>query len=143
MLIESVDMSKKYGERNRAILETLYSCGLRVSELTYLKISNIYFKENYIKVIGKSDKERLAPIGKRALKYLKTYINNTRNNQDIKKGFEDTVFINNRGKQISRVMIFIIIKKLADKCGVKNISPHTFRHSFATHLVEGGANLRA
>jgi len=143
-LIESIDLSKKQGERNRAIIETLYSCGLRVSELTSLKISNIYFNEGYIKVIGKGDKERLAPIGGKALSYLTTYINEVRNHQTIKIGQEDFVFLNNRGAGLTRVMIFLIIQKLAEKSGLKKkISPHTFRHSFATHLIEGGADLRA
>jgi integrase/recombinase XerD len=143
-LISAVDLSNKQGERNRAILETLYSCGLRVSELTNLKLSNIYFNEGYLKVIGKGDKERLAPIGGRALKYLTTYINEVRNHQTIKKGQEDFVFLNNRGAGLTRVMIFLIIQKLAAEIGLKKkISPHTFRHSFATHLIEGGADLRA
>jgi len=143
-LISAVDLSNKQGERNRAILETLYSCGLRVSELTNLKLSNIYFNEGYLKVIGKGDKERLAPIGGRALKYLTTYINEVRNHQTIKKGQEDFVFLNNRGSGLTRVMIFLIIQKLATEIGLKKkISPHTFRHSFATHLIEGGADLRA
>ena len=143
-LISAVDLSNKQGERNRAILETLYySCGLRVSELTNLKL-NIYFNEGYLKVIGKGDKERLAPIGGRALKYLTTYINEVRNHQTIKKGQEDFVFLNNRGAGLTRVMIFLIIQKLATEIGLKKkISPHTFRHSFATHLIEGGADLRA
>ena len=143
-LISAVDLSNKQGERNQAILETLYSCGLRVSELTNLKLSNIYFNEGYLKVIGKGDKERLAPIGGRALKYLTTYINEVRNHQTIKKGQEDFVFLNNRGAGLTRVMIFLIIQKLAAEIGLKKkISPHTFRHSFATHLIEGGADLRA
>jgi len=143
-LISAVDLSNKQGERNRAILETLYSCGLRVSELTNLKLSNIYFNEGYLKVIGKGDKERLVPIGGRALKYLTTYINEVRNHQTIKKGQEDFVFLNNRGAGLTRVMIFLIIQKLAAEIGLKKkISPHTFRHSFATHLIEGGADLRA
>ena len=143
-LISAVDLSNKQGERNRAILETLYSCGLRVSELTNLKLSNIYFNEGYLKVIGKGDKERLAPIGGRALKYLTTYINEVRHHQTIKKGQEDFVFLNNRGAGLTRVMIFLIIQKLAAEIGLKKkISPHTFRHSFATHLIEGGADLRA
>ena len=143
-LISAVDLSNKQGERNRAILETLYSCGLRVSELTNLKISNIYFKEGYLKVIGKGNKERLAPIGGRALKYLTTYINEVRNHQAKKKGQEDFVFLNNRGSGLTRVMIFLIIQKLVAEIGLKKkISPHTFRHSFATHLIEGGADLRA
>ena len=143
-LIAGVDLSNKQGERNRAILETLYSCGLRVSELTNLQLSNINFKEGYLKVIGKGDKERLAPIGGRAIKYLIIYINEVRNHQEIKKGHEDFVFLNNRGAKLTRVMIFLIIQKLAEQIGLKKkISPHTFRHSFATHLIEGGADLRA
>ena len=143
-LIQAVDLSSPQGERNRAIIETLYSCGLRVSELINLQLSNINFKEGYVKVIGKGNKERLAPIGGRALKYLNIYINEIRNHQNIKKGHEDIVFLNNRGAKISRVMIFLIIQKLKDTIGLKKkISPHTFRHSFATHLIEGGANLRA
>jgi len=143
-IILAIDLSTKQGERNRAILETLYSCGLRVTELINLQLSNINFKEGYIKVIGKGNKERLAPIGGRALKYLSTYINQVRNHQVIKKGHDDFVFLNNRGAKITRVMIFIIIQKIVKKIGLrKKISPHTFRHSFATHLIEGGADLRA
>ena len=143
-LIAAVDLSTKQGERNRAIIETLYSCGLRVSELTNLQLSNIHFKEGYLKVIGKGDKERLAPIGGRAIKYLTLYINEVRNHQSIKKGHEDFVFLNNRGAKLTRVMIFLIIQKLTEEIGLKKkISPHTFRHSFATHLIEGGADLRA
>ena len=143
-LISAVDLSNKQGERNRAILETLYSCGFRVSELVNLQLSNIHFKEGYLKVTGKGDKERLAPIGGRAIKYLTIYINEVRNHQNIKKGNEDYVFLNNRGAKLTRVMIFIIIQKLTEKIGLKKkISPHTFRHSFATHLIEGGADLRA
>ena len=143
-LIAAVDLSTKQGERNRAIIETLYSCGLRVSELTGLQLSNIHFKEGYLKVIGKGDKERLAPIGGRAIKYLTLYINEVRNHQTIKKGHEDFVFLNNRGAKLTRVMIFLIIQKLTQRIGLKQkISPHTFRHSFATHLIEGGADLRA
>jgi integrase/recombinase XerD len=143
-LIAGVDLSNKQGERNRAILETLYSCGLRVSELTNLQLSNTHFKQGYLKVIGKGDKERLAPIGGRAIKYLTIYINEVRNHQEIKKGHEDFVFLNNRGSKLTRVMIFLIIQKLAEQIGLKKkISPHTFRHSFATHLIEGGADLRA
>jgi len=142
-LIAAVDLSTKQGERNRAIIETLYSCGLRVSELTSLQLSNIHFKEGYLKVIGKGDKERLAPIGGRAIKYLTLYINEVRNHQTIKKGHEDFVFLNNRGAKLTRVMIFLIIQKLTEEIGLKKkISPHTFRHSFATHLIEGGADLR-
>lgn len=143
-LICAVDLSNKQGERNRSILETLYSCGLRVSELVNLQLSNIYFKEGYLKVIGKGNKERLAPIGGRAIKYLTIYINEVRNHQNIKKGNEDFVFLNNRGTKLTRVMIFLIIQNLSEKIGLdKKISPHTFRHSFATHLIEGGADLRA
>ena len=143
-LIAAVDLSTKQGERNRAIIETLYSCGLRVSELTGLQLSNIHFNEGYLKVIGKGDKERLAPIGGRAIKYLTLYINEVRNHQTIKKGHEDFVFLNNRGAKLTRVMIFLIIQKLTQRIGLKQkISPHTFRHSFATHLIEGGADLRA
>ena len=143
-LIAGVDLSNKQGERNRALQETLYSCGLRVSELTNLQLSNIHFKEGYLKVIGKGDKERLAPIGGRAIKYLTIYINEVRNHQEITKGHEDFVFLNNRGAKLTRVMIFLIIQKLTEAIGLKKkISPHTFRHSFATHLIEGGADLRA
>jgi len=143
-LIAAVDLSSKQGERNRAILETLYSCGLRVSELVNLQLSNIHFKGGYLKVTGKGGKERLAPIGGRAIKYLNIYINEVRNHQNIKKGNEDFVFLNNRGTKLTRVMIFLIIQKLTERIGLKKkISPHTFRHSFATHLIEGGADLRA
>jgi len=143
-LISAIDLSTKHGERNRAIIEMLYSCGLRVSELINLKLSNVNFKNSYIKVIGKGNKERLAPIGSKALKYMDIYINEIRNHQSIENGHEDYVFINNRGTKLSRVMIFLIIQKLKQKIGLsKKISPHTFRHSFATHLIEGGANLRA
>lgn len=143
-LIDTIDLSKENGERNKAILETLYACGLRVSELINLKISNIYFKEEFIRVIGKGDKERLVPISRKALKQIKIYIDNVRINLSIKAGQEDYIFLNKRGSQLSRVMIFIIIKDLVEKCGIKKkISPHSFRHSFASHLVEGGADLRA
>ena len=143
-LISAVDLASKQGERNRSIIETLYSCGLRVSELVNLQLSNIDFKNGYLKVIGKGDKERLAPIGGRAIKYLIIYINEVRNHQEIKKGNEDFVFLNNRGAKLTRVMIFLIIQKLTDRIGLKKkISPHTFRHSFASHLIEGGADLRA
>ena len=144
LFISAIDLTNKHGERNRAILETLYSCGLRVSELINLKLSDIQFREGYIKVVGKGNKERLAPIGGQAIKYLKIYIDEVRNHLLIKKGNEDFVFLNNRGSRLSRVMIFIIIKNLKEKIGLKKkISPHTFRHSFATHLIEGGADLRA
>ncbi|MAW30594.1 MAG: tyrosine recombinase XerD [Flavobacteriales bacterium] len=143
-LISAIDLSSKQGERNRAILEMLYSCGLRVSELVNLKLSNVNFKNSYLKVIGKGHKERLAPIGSKALKYLNLYVNEVRNHQTIVNGNEDFVFINNRGARLSRVMIYLIIQNLKQKIGLnKKIGPHTFRHSFATHLIEGGANLRA
>ncbi len=142
-IIATVDMSKKEGQRNRAILETLYSCGLRVSELCNLKLSELYFDEGFIKVEGKGSKQRLVPISPRAIKEIKYWIQE-RNVGKIKKGFEDYVFLARWGNSISRIMVFHLIKELAEKAGItKNISPHTFRHSFATHLLEGGANLRA
>ncbi|TWV14027.1 site-specific tyrosine recombinase XerD [Bacteroidaceae bacterium HV4-6-C5C] len=142
-IIASVDMSKKEGQRNRAILETLYSCGLRVSELCNLKISDLYFDEGFIKVEGKGSKQRLVPISPRAIKEIKNWMPD-RNLGKIKKGFEDYVFLARWGNNISRIMVFHLIKELAQKAGImKSISPHTFRHSFATHLLEGGANLRA
>ena len=142
-LIGAIDRSTKEGQRNRAILETLYSCGLRVSELCNLKLSNLYFKESFIQVEGKGNKQRLVPISIRAISEINMYFED-RNQRNIKSGFEDFVFISNFGKNISRIMVFHIIKELADKIGLKKIiSPHTFRHSFATHLLEGGANLRA
>lgn len=142
-IIATVDMSKKEGQRNRAILETLYSCGLRVSELCNLKLSELYFDEGFIKVEGKGSKQRLVPISPRAIKEIKYWLLD-RNVGKIKKGFEDYVFLARWGNSISRIMVFHLIKKLAEKAGItKNISPHTFRHSFATHLLEGGANLRA
>ena len=143
-IISVIDLSKPEGQRNKAILETLYSCGLRVSELINLKISQLYFDVGYIRVIGKGDKERLIPIGMDAIKYIDIYKNNIRNHLAIKTGEEDILFLNRRGAGLSRVMIFLLLKELAMKAGItKNISPHTFRHSFATHLVEGGADLRA
>lgn len=143
-LIAAIDLSSKEGERNRAILETLYSCGLRVTELVNLQLSKILFKEGFVQVRGKGEKERLVPIGSTALKYIRYYLEHRRNHQAIKKDAEDILFLNNRGGQLTRVMIFTIIKRLAEKAGVnKSISPHTFRHSFATHLVDGGADLRA
>lgn len=139
-----IDLSTNEGGRNRAIIEVLYSCGLRVSELVELKLTNIYLDVEYIKVIGKGNKERIVPIGGEAIKYLKIYLENIRNHQSIKSSAEDIVFINSRGTGLSRVMIFLIIKKMVEKAGIqKVISPHTFRHSFATHLIEGGADLRA
>jgi integrase/recombinase XerD len=143
-LIDQVDQSTPEGGRNKAILETIYSCGLRVSEVVNLKISCLYLDVDFIRVIGKGDKERLVPIGSEAKKYITIYKENIRVHQRIQPGYEDFLFLNKLGKQLSRVMIFYIIKDLAVKAGInKNISPHTFRHSFATHLVEGGADLRA
>jgi integrase/recombinase XerD len=143
-LLETVDLSSPEGERNKTMLEVLYACGLRVSELVQLKNSNIYFDEGFVRIIGKGNKERLVPIGKRTLSNIKTYLENTRQQQTIKHGSEDILFLNRRGNQLSRVMVFNIIKTLVAKAGIKkDISPHTFRHSFATHLVEGGADLRA
>lgn len=143
-LIDAIDLSTPEGMRNKTILEVLYGCGLRVSELVNLKISNLYLDIEFIKVEGKGNKERLIPIGRQAIKYLKIYINEVRAHIKIKSGQEDFVFLNKRGAALSRVMVFIIIKDLASKIGLqKNISPHTFRHSFASHLVEGGADLRA
>ena len=143
-LIAAIDLSKAEGERNKAILEVLYACGLRVSELTELKISNLYLKDEFIKVVGKGSKERLVPIGHSAIKQLNIYINQVRVHQKIQNGFEDFVFLNRRGKSLTRVMIFTIIKDLAERIGMKKtISPHTFRHSFASELVERGADLRA
>ena len=144
LIISSIDLSKKQGQRNKAIIETLYSCGLRVTELINLKISNINFNDEYIKVIGKGNKERLTPIGSNALKYIQIYVNEVRIHKKISKGNEDIVFLNNRGSKLSRVMIFTLIKNILKKIGIKKkVSPHTFRHSFATHLIEGGADLRA
>jgi integrase/recombinase XerD len=143
-IIAAIDLSKPEGERNKAIIESLYSCGLRVSELVNLKISHLHLDVGYIRVTGKGDKERLIPIGSDAIKYIGIYKNNIRNHISIKSGEEDYLFLNRRGARLSRIMIFLIIKELAQKAGItKIISPHTFRHSFATHLVEGGADLRA
>ncbi len=143
-IIAGIDLSKPEGGRNKAILETLYSCGLRVSELVNLRISCLYLDVGFIRVIGKGDKERLVPIGSDAIKYINIYKNDIRIHISIKPGQEDFLFLNRRGSQLTRVMIFLILKDLAKKAGIKkNISPHTFRHSFATHLVEGGADLRA
>ena len=143
-IIAQVDLSKPEGGRNKAILETMYSCGLRVSEVVNLKISQLYLDLGFIRVTGKGDKERLIPIGSSAIKYITVYKNNIRVHSAPKKGYEDFLFLNNRGSQLSRVMIFYIIKDLTLKAGIKKtVSPHTFRHSFATHLVEGGADLRA
>lgn len=143
-MIQSIDYSKAEGQRNRAIIETLYSCGLRVSELVDLRISNIMAEHGYLRVIGKGNKERLVPMSNKAIREIRGYFEQTRNHLSIKKGSEDIVFLNRRGNQLTRVMIFLIIKQAAEQAGItKNISPHTFRHSFATHLVDGGANLRA
>ena len=143
-LFEAIDRSTPEGQRNRAILETLYSSGLRVSELTELKISNIHEDIGFLRIIGKGSKERLVPIGRSALKHIRLFKDEVRNHIRIQHGFEDHLFVTKRGKSISRVMVFTIIKELASKIGLKkNISPHTFRHSFATHLIEGGADLRA
>lgn len=142
-IISAIDLSKNEGQRNRAMLETLYSCGLRVSELTSLKLSDLYFEEGFIKVEGKGSKQRLVPISPRAIKEIQLYFID-RNRGKIKKEYEDFVFLARWGKNISRIMVFHLIKELAQITGItKNISPHTFRHSFATHLLEGGANLRA
>ena len=142
-IISAIDLSKNEGQRNRAMLETLYSCGLRVSELTNLKLSDLYFDEGFIKVEGKGSKQRLVPISPRAIKEIQLYFID-RNRGKIKKEYEDFVFLARWGKNISRIMVFHLIKELAQISGItKNISPHTFRHSFATHLLEGGANLRA
>lgn len=143
-LIAAIDLSSNEGERNRAVLETLYGCGLRVSELVSLKISDLFFDEGFIKITGKGNKERFVPIGKLTQKYIEIYQNEIRGNLTIKKGCEDTLFLNRRGNQLTRAMIFTIIKDLAVKIGLKkNISPHTLRHSFATHLLENGADLRS
>lgn len=143
-IIAEIDQSKPEGGRNKAILETMYSCGLRVSEVINLQITCLYLDVGFIRVIGKGNKERLVPIGSDAIKYIKLYKNNIRVHVPTTKGNEDILFLNKRGGQLSRIMIFYIIKDLAKKAGItKNISPHTFRHSFATHLVEGGADLRA
>ncbi|MEP0711839.1 site-specific tyrosine recombinase XerD [Algoriphagus sp.] len=143
-LLESIPLGEPEGHRNRAMLEMLYSSGLRVSELTELKKGQVFEDIGFLRVIGKGNKERLVPIGKDALKYLNIYMDEVRLHQSIAKGHEEFVFLNRRGKKLSRVMIFLIIKKTAEQAGIeKNISPHTFRHSFATHLIEGGADLRA
>jgi len=142
-IISSIDLSLENGERNRVIIESLYSCGLRVSELITLEISNLFFEENILKVIGKGNQQRIVPISKTLKKYLKNYIEFVRSKQKIEKKNSDILFLNRRGNPLSRVMIFNIVKKAAKKAGIqKTVSPHTFRHSFATHLVEGGADLR-
>ncbi|MHA7057273.1 site-specific tyrosine recombinase XerD [Aquimarina sp. M1] len=143
-IISQIDLSKPEGERNKAIIETLYGCGLRVSELINLKLSDLFFDEGFISVTGKGDKQRFVPIGEVTQKYIDIYKKEIRNHLNIQKGHEDTLFLNRRGKQLTRAMIFTIVKRLVEKAGIhKNISPHTFRHSFATHLLENGADLRA
>ncbi|MEN8247567.1 MAG: site-specific tyrosine recombinase XerD [Bacteroidota bacterium] len=143
-ILAAIDHSKKEGSRNRAILEVLYSSGLRVSELINLRLSNLFLDTGFLRVIGKGNKERLVPVGSEAAKYLKIYIEEVRVHQKIKQGEEDIVFLNRNGKRLTRVMIFTIIKDLSLRAGIKKkVSPHTFRHSFATHLIEGGADLRA
>jgi integrase/recombinase XerD len=143
-LIAAIDLSKEEGERNKAMLETLYGCGLRVSELITLKISDLFFEEGFIKITGKGNKQRFVPIGSTTQKFIDLYKNHIRTQLNIQKGHEDTLFLNRRGKQLTRAMIFTIIKDLAVKINLnKAISPHTFRHSFATHLLENGADLRS
>jgi integrase/recombinase XerD len=143
-LADAVDLSRPEGHRNRAIIETLYGCGLRVSEVVNLLITNLRFEEEFIRVIGKGDKERLVPIGGLAMKYISIYLDEVRRKTKVAKGFENTVYLNRSGKKLSRISIFNIIKYTAQRAGItKTISPHTLRHSFATHLVEGGADLRA
>ena len=146
-LLEAIDLSTPEGARNRAMLEVLYSSGLRVSELVDLRMANVYFDIGFLRVVGKGNKERLVPCGRDALKYLKTYVEDTRGKPPTvppQKSFESYVFLNRRGKKLTRVMVFLVIKDLAERIGLKkSISPHTFRHSFATHLIEGGADLRA
>ncbi|TCC85785.1 site-specific tyrosine recombinase XerD [Pedobacter hiemivivus] len=143
-MIDVIDASKPDGMRNKAILETLYGCGLRVSELINLKISDVFEENEYIRVTGKGNKERLVPIGSTALKYINIYRQETRVHLPIKRGFEDYIFLNRSGTRLSRISVFSIVKTLAERSGLKkSISPHTFRHSFATHLIEGGADLRA
>lgn len=143
-IISAIDLSSNEGQRNKAIIETLYSCGLRVSELINLQITNLYFDLGFIKVTGKGNKERFVPVGEKAIKEISTYLEHCRNNLNIKTGHQDILFLNRRGSKLTRVMIFTIVKNLSSFAGIKkSISPHTFRHSFATHLLEGGADLRA
>src|SRR5579859_7005735 len=143
-LLEAIDLSTPDGARNRAMLETLYSSGLRVTELVELRLANIYFDIGFLRVVGKGNKERLVPVGKDALHFLGIYINEVRIHAPVQKGFDSFAFLNRRGKKLTRVMVFLVIKGLAERIGLrKTISPHTFRHSFATHLIEGGADLRA
>ena len=143
-LIDAIDLEKPEGQRNKAMLETLYSCGLRVSELVNLKLTNLHFEQGFVKIEGKADKERLVPVSNRAVDEINKYLNGYRKTLRIHKDSENVLFLNRRGKKLSRVMVFTIIKNLAEKVGIdKKISPHTFRHSFATHLINGGADLRA
>ncbi len=142
-MLRSIDLSTAEGIRNRAILETLYSSGMRVSELTELKLSNLFVDIGFLRVTGKGNKERIVPVGKDALKYIQMYLQHVRNHMEIKPGHENYIFLNRRGKKLSRVMIFYIVKEAAAAVGITEVSPHTFRHSFATHLIEGGADLRA
>ena len=144
LILETIDLSDSNGERNRAIIETLYGCGLRVSELTSMKISDLFFNEGFIKVTGKGNKQRFVPIGKLTQKHINLYKNQVRIFKKIDQKYKDTLFLNRRGKQLTRAMIFTIVKNLGEKSKIeKSISPHTFRHSFATHLIENGADLRA
>ncbi len=143
-MLAAIDLSSNEGQRNKAIIETLYSCGLRVSELVSLRFEDCFFDEGFIRVIGKGNKERLVPVSPSVIEEVALYVKHDRENVPVKKGNEAIIFLNRRGAQLTRVMIFTIIKRLAEAAGIrKNISPHTFRHSFATHLIEGGANLRA
>lgn len=143
-ILQAIDLSTPLGLRNRAMLETLYASGLRVSELINLRLSNLFFEIGFVKVIGKNNKERIVPIGQEALKHLRIYLEHVRQKQTIKKGQEDMVFLNRRGHKLTREMVFMIIQEATASAGItKSVSPHTFRHSFATHLIEGGADLRA
>jgi len=144
LIIEQIDLSHPQGQRNKTIIETLYSCGLRVTELITLQISDLFFDEGFIRVIGKGNKQRFVPINLETQKLILIYLNQVRNHQNPQKGFEDTIFLNRRGKQLTRNMVFLIIQNLTEKAGIKKkVSPHTFRHSFATHLLENGADLRS
>lgn len=143
-IIEAVDLSSRQGERNRAILETLYGCGLRVTELINLRLNDLYPKQGYVKVIGKGNKQRLVPLADITYKFIRIYVEEVRVHQTPKKGHDGIVFLNNRGTRLSRVMIFKLVKEMTEKAGIrKSVSPHTFRHSFATHMIEGGADLRS
>lgn len=143
-MLQAIDLSEPHGLRNRAMLETLYACGLRVSELTTLRLTNLYLDLGFVKVLGKNNKERIVPIGEVAAKHIRFYLEGVRRHLNIRKEDENILFLNRRGSRLSRVMVFLVIKDLAKAAGIeKNISPHTFRHSFATHLIEGGADLKA